>query len=121
MDKLIDDIIDVILVNMDCQHEVDHDEGGVHTSVEYSLNNETKLRGMIGELIDKSREELFEIKVQEYERGLKDAKPAVDEGFINTWAKELEADLKPYSVCVDIDKEKLKSMLKEAGVEVVEQ
>ena len=45
--------------------------------------------------------------------------PAVDEGFVNTWRKELETDLKPYSVCIDIDKEKLKSMLREAGVEVV--
>ena len=56
-DKLIDDIIELILGDMDCHHEVDHDEDGVHTSVEYSLNDEMKLRGMIGELIDKAIEE----------------------------------------------------------------
>ena len=53
MDKLIDDIIELILGNVDCHHEVDHDEDGIHTSVEYNLNNETKLRGMIGKLIQK--------------------------------------------------------------------
>ena len=57
-DKLIDDIIELILDDMDCHHEVDHEEDGVHTSVEYNLNDETKLRGMIGELIDKAIEEI---------------------------------------------------------------
>ena len=52
MDKLIDYIIELILGNVDCHHEVDHDEDGTHTSVEYNLNNETKLRGMIKELIE---------------------------------------------------------------------
>ena len=52
MDKLIDDIIELVLDDMDCHHEVDHDEDGTHMSVEYSLNNETKLRGKIGELIE---------------------------------------------------------------------
>lgn len=56
IDKLIDNIIELILDDMDCHHEVDHEENGVHLSVEYSLNNETKLRGMIGELIEKSGE-----------------------------------------------------------------
>jgi len=46
-------------------------------------------------------------------------KPMVDEAFINTWARELEKDLKPYSVCVDIDRKKLKNMFREAGIEVV--
>lgn len=55
-DKLIDDIIELILGDMDCHHEVDHEEDGVHMSVSYSLNNETKLRGMIWELIDQARE-----------------------------------------------------------------
>lgn len=55
-DKLIDDIIELILDDMDCHHEQDRDEDGVHLSVEYSLNNETKLRGMIGELIEQSME-----------------------------------------------------------------
>ena len=52
MEKLIDDIIELILSDMDCHHEVDHDEDGRHTSVEYGLNDETRLRGMIGELIE---------------------------------------------------------------------
>lgn len=56
-DKLIDDIIELVLGDMDCHHEVDHDEDGVHTSVEYSLNNETKLREMILELIDKAHDQ----------------------------------------------------------------
>lgn len=56
IDKLIDDIIEFILGDMDCHHEVDHEEDGVHTSVEYSLNDEMKLRGMIGELINKAME-----------------------------------------------------------------
>lgn len=51
IDKLIDDIIELILEDMDCHHEVDHDEDGVHTSVEYNLNNETKLRGKIKQLL----------------------------------------------------------------------
>lgn len=50
-DKLIDDIIDVILVNMDCHHEVDHDEDGTYMSVEYSLNNEARVRGKIMALL----------------------------------------------------------------------
>ena len=53
MDKLIDDIIELILGDVGCHHEVDHDEDGTHLSVEYNLNNETKLRGMIRELIQK--------------------------------------------------------------------
>ena len=53
MEKLIDNIIELILGDVDCHHEVDHDEDGVHTSVEYNLNNETKLRGLIRELIQK--------------------------------------------------------------------
>jgi hypothetical protein len=57
-DKLIDNIIELILDDMDCHHEVDHDEDGVHTSVEYNLNNEMKIRRMIGELIDKAIEEI---------------------------------------------------------------
>jgi len=55
MEKLIDDIIELILGDMDCHHEVDHDEDGTHLSVEYNLNNETKLREMIRELIRKPK------------------------------------------------------------------
>ena len=56
MDKLIDDIIELVLDDMDCHHEVDHEEDGTHMSVEYSLNNETKVKGKIGELIKKYEE-----------------------------------------------------------------
>lgn len=52
MDKLIDEIIEIVLEDMDCHHEVDHEEDGIHTSVDYSLNNEEKIRGMIGKLIE---------------------------------------------------------------------
>ena len=52
MEKLIDDILELILGDMGCRHEQDHDEDGVHMSVEYSLNDETRLRGMVKELIE---------------------------------------------------------------------
>jgi len=55
IDKLIDDIIELILGDVDCHHEVDKDEDGVHTSVEYSLSDETKLREVIRALIILSR------------------------------------------------------------------
>ena len=60
-----------------------------------------------------SDNELFEIKVQEYERGLKDAQPAVDEGFVNIWADKY---LSKGDVCYL--RKQVKLMLKEAGVEV---
>jgi len=56
MEKLIDDIIELVLDDTCCHHEENWDEDGHHTSVEYNLNNETKLRQMIGELIEQSRE-----------------------------------------------------------------
>jgi len=34
-------------------------------------------------------EQLFEIKAQEYERGLKDGKPEVDKEFIERWTKKM--------------------------------
>lgn len=52
MDKLVDDIVELILDNVCCHHEVDKDEDGTHMSVDYSLNDETKIRGMIIELIN---------------------------------------------------------------------
>lgn len=55
MNKLIDEIIELILDDVDCHHEVDHEEDGTHMSVEYNLNNETKVRGMIKALIILSR------------------------------------------------------------------
>ena len=50
-DKLIDDIIELVLEDVDCHHEQDHDEDGVHATAEYSLNDETKIRGKIGALL----------------------------------------------------------------------
>jgi len=46
-------------------------------------------------------------------------KATVTEEFVKKWAKKLEADSSPYNVDMGIDKEKLKQMLKDAGVEVV--
>lgn len=51
MEKLIEDIIDVILDDVNCHHEVDHDEDGDHISAEYNLNNEIKVKGMIKDLL----------------------------------------------------------------------
>jgi hypothetical protein len=79
-DKLIDDIIELILGDMDCHHEVDRDEDGVHTSVEYSLNDETKLRGMIGELIEQSRE------------AIQEPEPTEPLGFLRKFSKEMEKE-----------------------------
>ena len=73
----------------------------------------TQLLEIIGNQI--SEENLFEIKAQEYERGLKDARPAVDEGFVNTWAND-------FATATLHDKQMHKRiiyMLREAGVEVV--
>lgn len=79
-DKLTDDIIELILDDIDCYHEVDHDEDGVHTSVEYSLNDETKIRGWIGKLIDKAMEELQNPGTME---------PL---GFLRKFSKEMEKE-----------------------------
>lgn len=62
MDKLIDDIIELILGDVDCHHEIDHDEDGTHAFVEYNLNNETKLGEMIRELIEQYRRSEMELK-----------------------------------------------------------
>ena len=82
IDKLIDDIIELILEDVDCHHEESHEEDGVHMSVEYSLNNETKLRGMIGGLIEKSKE-----MAQEPE-------PMEPLGFLRRFSKEIEKEAK---------------------------
>ena len=79
----------------------------------YVMKATIQLIEMIGNQI--SEENLFEIKAQEYERGLKDAKPAVDEGFVNTWAND-------FATATLHDKQMHKRiiyMLREAGVEVV--
>ena len=52
---LFNRMIELILGDVDCHHEVDHEEGGTHMSGEYNLNNETKLREKIGELIERYR------------------------------------------------------------------
>ncbi len=46
-------------------------------------------------------------------------KPAVDEGFINTWVNELEESISPKPAMIHqrINREKVKYMLREAGVE----
>ena len=58
IDQLIDDIIELILENMDCQHEVDHDEDGAHTTVDYSLKNETTFRWDMAKLIEQTIEKI---------------------------------------------------------------
>lgn len=58
IDKLIDNILELVLDDMDCHHEVDHEEDGTHMSVEYSLKNETVLKERIEKLIDQSMQEL---------------------------------------------------------------
>lgn len=54
MNNLIDDIIELIMDNVDCHHEVDHDEDGTHLSVEYNLNREAIVRIKIRDLLDES-------------------------------------------------------------------
>ena len=54
MEKLIDDIIELILGDVSCYHEVDHDEDGSHMSVEYNLNREEIVRIKIRELLGES-------------------------------------------------------------------
>ncbi len=94
MDKLIDEIIELILEDMDCHHEVDHEEDGVHTSVEYNLKDETKLREKIGELIDKAREATL-IKEQEKAKLIWDATcPGIDPTWLPT-AENINALPKP--------------------------
>ena len=48
-------------------------------------------------------------------------KPAVDEAFVNTWVNELEESISPKPAVIHqrIDREKVKYMLREAGVEVL--
>jgi len=61
-------------------------------------------------------EQLFEIRAQEYERGLKDGKPEVDEEFIERWTKKM----------IDIDNvrppenEFIRWLLESAGVQIKE-
>ena len=65
-DRLVDNIIEIILEDMDCQHEVDHGEDGSHTSVEYNLQYELKVRGKIMALLKpKVTEEWIEEKAKQ--------------------------------------------------------
>lgn len=68
-DRLIDDILEVVLEDMDCHHEQDNDEDGVYMSVDYNLKNELKVRNKViallkpevtEEWINKKARELFE-------------------------------------------------------------
>ena len=54
MRQLMDDIIELILDNVDCHHEVDHEEDGTHMSVEYNLSRETIVRIKLRELLERS-------------------------------------------------------------------
>lgn len=47
IDRLVDDILEVVLEDMDCRHEIDHDQFRTQTSVEYNLKNELKVRNKI--------------------------------------------------------------------------
>lgn len=63
IDKLVDDILEVVLDDMDCHHEVEHDTGFTQTSVEYNLKYEAKVRGKILALLEpKVTEEWIEEK-----------------------------------------------------------
>lgn len=52
MSNLIDDIIELILDNVDCQHDQTHEEDGVHHTVEYSLDREAIVKIKIREMIE---------------------------------------------------------------------
>lgn len=56
MDKLIDDIIELILGDVCCHHEVSRDEDSYYASAEYSLDSERKIREKIGGLIEQFEE-----------------------------------------------------------------
>lgn len=58
IDQLIDDILEVVLEDMGHQTEWSHDEDGAHTSVEYNLKNEAKLKGKIEKLIEQTIEKI---------------------------------------------------------------
>lgn len=57
LDRLVDDILEVVLEDMDCHHEVDHDEDGTHTSVEYGFKHELKVRNKIIAILKPLKEE----------------------------------------------------------------
>ena len=56
IDKLVDDILEVVLDDMGCHHEVDHNEGGTYTSVEYNLKDESRVRNKILALLNHQKE-----------------------------------------------------------------
>jgi len=74
-----------------------------------------------------TKKELFEIKAQEYERGLKDAyknQPEVDKGFIEKWAIEIYHRIieMPETLQSDLAEGNFKlwieQILQEAGIKV---
>ncbi len=92
-DKLIDDILELVIGDMCCHHESSLDEDGPSISAEYSFYNETKVRGMIGEMIEEAEE-----------------RPKVSELFMEKWAIKLSGYERPRDLIFQ--------MLKEAGVEI---
>lgn len=98
-DKLIDDILELVIGDMGCHHEVDRDEDGVHVSDEYSFNDEKEIRGKIGELIEEAKE-----------------KPKVNMAFVNKYHRGM-TEVWPKNIVVDI--KRLVDMLEKAGVEVM--
>lgn len=57
-DKLIDDIIELILGDMNCYHDPDYEYHLHRVCVEYSLNDEMKIRRQLRELIKKAKEQI---------------------------------------------------------------
>ena len=65
IDKLIDDILELVIGDMCCHHEEDRDEDGHYTSVEYSFNNEVELRSKLVVILKKEvTEEWIEEKAK---------------------------------------------------------
>ena len=52
IDRLIDNIIELVLEDMDCHHVESLDEDGHRMSVEYNIKYETVLKERIGKLIE---------------------------------------------------------------------
>lgn len=99
--KLIFDIIELILEDMCCYHEESHDEDGVHTSVQYSLNSEPKLVGMIDKLIEQVEE-----------------KPKVSQEFVENMTNRMEQLFMQTPSREDREFFIQHEVLKDAGVEV---
>ena len=79
LDLLVDDILEVVLGDIGCHHEVDHNEGGTHISADYSLKNELKVRNKIITLLEPLQvtEEWIEEKAKEIHDKGYDVYPAI--------------------------------------------